>query len=114
MMRAAHVIQGRQVYVLAGFAPDAEFAKVDRTIAESIRTFRELSAREANDIHANRLDFYSVRPGDTWQSIASRGGGLVKATELAIMNGHAVNDQPRRVNASRLWSPGDIRKSPLR
>jgi predicted Zn-dependent protease len=94
MMRAAHVIHGRQVYVLAGFAPEAEFAKADRTIADSIRTFRELSAREAAEIHANRLDFYTVRGGDTWQSIAARGGGLAKPTELAIMNGHAVNEQP--------------------
>jgi predicted Zn-dependent protease len=93
-MRAAHVIQGRQVYVLAGFAPEAEFGKSDRAIAASIRTFRELSTREAAEIRANRLDFYTVRPGDTWQSIAARGGGLVKATELAIMNHHAVNEQP--------------------
>ena len=42
----------------------------------------------------NRLDFYIVRPGDSWQSIAARGGALVRARELAIMNDHAVNEQP--------------------
>ena len=94
IMRAAHVIQGRQVYVLAGFAPEAAFGKIDRAVAESVRTFRELSPREATEIRANRLDFYTVRPGDTWQSIAARGGGLVKATDLAIMNHHAVDEQP--------------------
>jgi predicted Zn-dependent protease len=94
VMRAAHVIQGRNVYVIGGFAPEAEFARIDRAVSESLRTFRELSAREAADIRPNRLDFYTVRAGDTWQSIAARGGGLVRATELAIMNQHDVADQP--------------------
>lgn len=95
VMRAAHIAQGRQVYVLAGFAPEAEFGKVDKEISASIRTFRELSEREAANIRPNRLDFYTVRSGDTWQSIASRGGSLVRATDLAIMNHHAVNEQPQ-------------------
>jgi predicted Zn-dependent protease len=39
---------------------------------------------------------YLVRRGDTWQSIAEHAtGGVVKASTLAIMNGHAVDDQPR-------------------
>ena len=36
MMRAAHIQQGRQFYMLAGFAPEAEFAIVDRAIDDSI------------------------------------------------------------------------------
>jgi predicted Zn-dependent protease len=94
IMRAAHVMQGRNVYVVAGFAPEAEFGRIDRVVTDSIGTFRELSAREAAEIRPNRLDFYTVRAGDTWQSIAARGGGLVKATDLAIMNNHDVSDQP--------------------
>jgi predicted Zn-dependent protease len=36
-----------------------------------------------------------VRPGDTWQSVAARAGGAnVKASTLAIMNHHPVNEQP--------------------
>jgi predicted Zn-dependent protease len=93
-MRAAHVVHGRNVYVVAGFAPEAEFGRIDRVVSESLRTFRELSPREAADIRPNRLDFYTVRAGDTWQSIAARGGGLVRATDLAIMNHHDVSDQP--------------------
>jgi predicted Zn-dependent protease len=95
VMRAAHIVQGRQVYVLAGFAPEAEFGRIDKDVIASIRTFRELSDREAANIRPNRLDFYTVRSGDTWQSIASRGGNLVRATSLAIMNNHAVNEQPQ-------------------
>jgi predicted Zn-dependent protease len=53
-----------------------------------------LSASEAANVQPNRLDFYTVRAGDTWQGIAARGGNLVKATDLAIMNHHAVNEQP--------------------
>jgi predicted Zn-dependent protease len=36
-----------------------------------------------------------VRAGDTWQSIAAReGGNVVRASVLAVINGHAVNEQP--------------------
>jgi len=94
MMRAAHIQQGRQVYMLAGFAPEAEFGIVDRAIDDSIKSYRRLSQQEADRIRPNRLDFYTVRAGDTWQSIAARGGGLVRASQLAIMNNHAVNEQP--------------------
>jgi predicted Zn-dependent protease len=94
VMRAAHVVQGRNVYVFAGFAPEAEFSRIDREVAQSLGTFRELSAREAAEVRPNRLDFYTVRAGDTWQSIAQRHGGLVRASDLAIMNQHEVADQP--------------------
>jgi predicted Zn-dependent protease len=95
LMRAAHIVHGRNVYVLAGFAPEAEFGRIDKQVSQSIQSFRELSEREAANIRPNRLDFYTVRSGDTWQSIASRGGNLVRATELAIMNHSAVNEQPQ-------------------
>jgi predicted Zn-dependent protease len=94
LTRAAHIQLGRQVYLLAGFAPEPEFARVDRAIAPSIQSFRALTQREADEIRPNRLDFYTVRQGDTWQSIASRGGSLVRANQLAIMNNRAVNEQP--------------------
>ena len=94
-MRAAHIANGRQVYLLAGFAPPDQFSRIDREITAAIQSYRALSAREAADIRPNRLDFYTVRTGDTWQSIASRGRGLVRASELAIMNHRDVSEQPR-------------------
>ena len=94
-MRAAHIANGRQVYLLAGFASPDEFSRIDQEVTAAIRSYRALTAREAADIRPNRLDFYTVRPGDTWQSIASRGRGLVRASELAIMNHRDVSDQPR-------------------
>jgi len=95
-MRAAHVAVGRQVYVLAGFAPEAEFDQVDRAIAPAVSTFRELSAQEAAGVRPNRLAYYLVRQGDSWQSIAQRAGqGITSAATLAIMNGVEVSEQPQ-------------------
>ncbi len=95
MVRAAHVAHGREVYFVAGFAPEAEFASLDGVIAESLRSFRELSRDEAAAIRPNRVDFYVVRAGDTWQSIASRTSrSIVRAAQLAVMNGYEVNVQP--------------------
>ncbi len=95
-MRAAHIVHNRDVYLLAGVAAPEAFARDEPIFGDSIRTFRPLSAGEAESIHPNRVDLYTAREGDTWQAIAERQGkGVVKATTLAIMNGHATNDQPR-------------------
>jgi predicted Zn-dependent protease len=96
MMRAAHIAVGRQLYVIAGFAPEAEFALVDRDIQASAQTFRQLSVSEASNVRPNRLDFYVVRQGDSWQSIAARQSkGFVNAATLAIMNDREVSAQPQ-------------------
>ena len=96
VMHAAHVRVGRQIYVVAGLAPEADFDRVDTHITPSIGSFRELSRSEAAQVQPNRLDFYVVRQGDSWQSIAARAGkNLVSATTLAIMNDHDVSDQPQ-------------------
>ena len=96
LMRAAHISLGRQVFVVAGLAAAAEFPLVDRDLMAAVRSFRELSRDEASRIHPNRLDFYVVRQGDSWQSIATRQGkNMVSAATLAIMNDHEVSVQPR-------------------
>lgn len=96
LMRAAHVAVGRQLYVVAGFAPEAEFALVDRDVSPSIQTFRGLTAAEASRVRPNKVDFYVVRQGDSWQSIAVRQGkNIVNAATLAIMNDREVNVQPQ-------------------
>jgi predicted Zn-dependent protease len=96
LMRAAHIAMGRQVYVVAGFAPEAEFDRVDRVVEPAVRSFRELSASEASQIRPNVLSFYTVREGDSWQSIAQRAGqGITSAATLAIMNGYEVSEQPQ-------------------
>ena len=96
MMRAAHIAIGRELYVVAGFAPEKEFALVDRDIQPALKTFRQLSPSEASNLRPNRLQFYIVRQGDSWQSIAAREGkGYVNAATLAIMNDREVQVQPQ-------------------
>jgi predicted Zn-dependent protease len=95
-LRAAHVVMGRQMFVVAGFAPEADFAVVDRQLEPSLKSFRQLTADEAGRIRPNRVDFYVVRQGDSWQSIAVRQGkNIVNAATLAIMNDREVNVQPQ-------------------
>lgn len=94
-MRAAHVAIGRQVYVVAGFAPEAAFERIDGDVTPAIRSFKELSAQDAAAVRPNQLAFYTVRDGDSWQSIAQRAGqGITSATTLALMNGYEVSNQP--------------------
>jgi len=94
-IRAAHVVVGRQVFMVAGVAPDADFARADGDFTTALASFRELTSPEASAIRPNRLGLYDAKAGDSWQSIAQRAGrGLVPAARLALMNGFAVNVQP--------------------
>jgi predicted Zn-dependent protease len=94
---AAHIVHDRNVYLFAGLAPPGDYRGVERQFEESIRSFRELSRQEAANIRPNRVDIYTVRQGDTWQSIAQRMGEAagIKASTLAIMNNYEPNQQPR-------------------
>jgi len=96
VVRAAHLQHDRRVFLLAGMAPQEVFGRVDGAIAQSIRSFDPLSADEAARIRANRIDVYTVRSGDTWQTIARRvSEGNIRPETLAIMNHYPVSDQPR-------------------
>jgi len=107
MMRAAHIAVGRELYVVAGFAPEAEFGVVDREIQPSVQTFRQLSMQEASNVRPNRIDFYVVRQGDSWQSIAARQSkGFVNAATLAIMNDREVSAQPQPGNRIKIVVEG--------
>ncbi len=85
-IRAAHVDYDGRVYLIAGIVPSSGFARADATFQTAIRSFRALSAREAEEIRPNLVDFYTVRNGDTWQSIAARSGGAITPEALAVMN----------------------------
>jgi predicted Zn-dependent protease len=96
LVRAAHIVHERRVFIFAGLAPTGVYDRVERSIAQSLRSFEPLSREAAARIQPNRIDLYTVRQGDTWQSIARRSGeGNVPATTLAIMNNYDVNQQPR-------------------
>jgi predicted Zn-dependent protease len=93
-LRAAHIAHNNQVYMLAGLAPPQAFDQADATFMQAIRSFRSMSAAEAENIHPNRIDLYVVRQGDTWESIAERSGGVVTAQTLSIMNNSQPRDRP--------------------
>lgn len=93
-MRAAHIVHNGNVYLVAGFSAPNVFGPLDDAILRSIRTFKPLTAAEAEAVHPNRVDIYVVRQGDSWQSIADRSSGVIKPTTLAIMNGAEPNSQP--------------------
>jgi predicted Zn-dependent protease len=106
-VRAAHVQSGGQTYVIAGLAPASTFSRVDQTILRSIQSFHELTPQQAERIQPNRVDFYTARPGDTWESIAREaGGGTVKASTLAIMNGREATTPPRSGERLRIVVAG--------
>ena len=95
-VRAAHIQAGNRVYLLAGVAPSSQFSRVDPAFRDSIESFRTLSRTEAERIQPNRVDFYVVRSGDTWDSIARRVcQGAIKPATLAIMNGREPTSSPR-------------------
>jgi predicted Zn-dependent protease len=85
-MRAAHIQHGTSVYLLTGFTSPNTFAQADNAFLTAIRSFRPLSATEAENVRPNRVDLYVVRQGDSWASIAERSGGVIKPATLAVMN----------------------------
>ena len=93
--RGAHVASGRTTYFIGGIAAPDMYPRVASDFDKAIQSFRELSRDEADAIEPNLVDLYTAREGDTWQSIAQRAGkGIVSAATLAIMNDHAIDQQP--------------------
>ena len=103
---AAHIVMGNSVYLFAGLAPANQFNSAQNQFLSSIRSFRQLSQQEASNIRPSRIDLYTVRSGETWQSIASRGGGLVKPETLAIMNNYDPGQPPRAGDQIRIVIEG--------
>ena len=102
--RAAHIAHGGVYYMVAGLvAPDGFRLRPMARFTTAIRSFRPLTAAEAEAIRPYRVDFYIVRDGDTWASIAERSGGAIKPTTLAVMNQTApdVAAACRRANQDR-------------
>ena len=107
VFRAAHIRSGDQMYVIAGLATPGNFNQADRFFAQTIQSFRQLSAGEAERIQPDRLDYYTVRSGDSWESIArQRGASPLKASTLAIMNGSDPSAQPRPGTRIRVIAGG--------
>ena len=93
--RAAHIAHGSSIYMLAGLTAPDVFKQADSAFIGTIRSFRPLSAAEAENVRPNRVDLYVVRQGDTWQGIAERSGGVITPATLAIMNKSTPGSQPQ-------------------
>ena len=93
--RAAHIAHGGAYYLVAGLVPPAGFDQADSGFTAAIRSFRPLTAAEAQAIRPSRIDFYIVREGDTWVSLAERSGGAIRPSTLAVMNHSAPDAAPR-------------------
>jgi len=92
---AAHIVHRQNVYLLAGIVPANAFQSAQPEFSRAIRSFRPLSAAEAGNIRPNRVDVYTVRSGDSWESIAERTDGVLKPSTLAIMNDSQPGTPPR-------------------
>jgi predicted Zn-dependent protease len=91
---AAHVVDGTHVYLIAGLAPPDQYERVEAAFGAAVRSFRRLSDERAASIKPDRVQIVTVRAGDTWESLAKRSGGTLKAATLAIMNDHDPGDAP--------------------
>jgi predicted Zn-dependent protease len=95
IVRAAHIAHDGRVFLVAGIAPQQVFQRAQDQLDAAVGSFRPLSAQEAANLQPNRVDLYTIREGDTWQSIADRAGeGTIKPSTLAIMNHHDPNEPP--------------------
>jgi predicted Zn-dependent protease len=95
-VQAAHIVHGGTVYVLAGLAAASQFNAAQRQFDPAIRSFRPLSAAEAANLRPSRLSLYTVRSGDSWESLAKRAGEEdLRASTLAIMNNYEPNQPPK-------------------
>ena len=103
VVRAAHIRAGDQTYIVAGVATPQQFQAARDTFGSSIGTFRAISRQEADRIQPSRVDFYTVRSGESWSSIAAGpGDGILEASTLAIMNGRSPDEGPRAGERIRL------------
>lgn len=96
VLRAAWISHNRQVFRLAGLASTQNYRQLQQAVDASVRSFQPLSAGEAERIRPNVIEIYTVRQGDTWESIANGPGNrLVPAQTLAIINGVAPQERPQ-------------------
>ncbi len=93
--RVAFISHAGRLYQVAGVAAENAFSQADPTFRQVIGSFRGMSAAEADRVQPARVDFQTVRSGDTWTSLAKSSGGAVTARALAIMNGADPSSTPK-------------------
>ena len=81
-----------QAYRILGLGAAADFRAVGSAADATIRSFRPLSATEADGIQDAVLRLVPAKAGDTWDSLALGRG--ISAASLAIMNGLPPGSRP--------------------
>jgi len=106
-LRAGFIKHGDQTLMLAGLASADQFSGAQAAFDSTIGSFRTLNQSEADSIQSNRVRFYTVKAGETWESLAQGpSGGRVKPSTLAIMNGSTPNTPPKAGDRVRIVSGG--------
>lgn len=80
-------------FVVAGLAGTAKYAEFQGQFEAAIRSVREMTTAEAAGFLPERIEIETAEPGDTWDAVARRHGGVVMGSLLAILN-HGAADRP--------------------
>ncbi len=73
-VRAGFFRLHEKIFYIAGFAPAQQFAAVMADFDRTIRSFRELTRREADAIVPTLIRLYTVKKGDTFDAIIKKSG----------------------------------------
>jgi len=96
VVRAAHIRNQQQTYIVAGVAPSSQYSRLERPFDNAIKSFRSINQQEADRVRPSRVTFRTVRAGDTWESLARAASDpRVKGSTIAIMNGLTPGTPPR-------------------
>jgi predicted Zn-dependent protease len=79
-------------FVVAGVAGTSKYAGFRGQFFGAITSVRVMTAAEAAAILPERIELETAEPGDTWDSVARRHGGVVMGSLLAILN-HGAADR---------------------
>jgi predicted Zn-dependent protease len=92
-VRIACLQTPQEEFIVAGIAASAAYPDAESQFAAAIRSIRATPDAEATGILPDRIELETAEPGDTWDTIARRHGGVVMGNLLAILN-HAAVDRP--------------------
>jgi predicted Zn-dependent protease len=94
-IKGGFIVREDKIYPLLGFCPAPDFKNAENFFISAIYSFRELSLEEASTIKPSRVRLYTIRNGDTFDTIAKKmKGGDENGTTLAIMNGFPPGAAP--------------------
>ncbi len=95
--RIAVVFFGKKAYLFrAGSRSDEEFAKNDALFLETMGSLRPLNAAERDLAKPARIALLTIKPGDTFASLAAQSGFSHHAEEqLRLLNGMYPDGEPQ-------------------